>query len=263
MKLKTVEIDGKTYAEMQDGKPVFVYDDGKTVAFDVPAAVSKISALNAEAKSHREAKEAAEAKAKAFEGIEDAEAARKALETIKNIDEGKLIAAGKVEEIKTAAQRAAQEQVAAASKLHAEELTRTKAELAQERSERYALQVGGAFSSSKFIGERSAIPADLVQAKFGSAFKVEDGKIVAYDASGNKIFSRSRPGEVADFEEAIETLIEQYPHKDQILKASGASGGGAPGNSGSGGGTQKGNFGGTRDERKAAIAARFPDLAKA
>lgn len=232
MKLK---LDEQGHVVVQDGKPVYVHDDGKEVAFDALAAVSKITALNREAQGHREAKEAAEARAKAFEGIDDAEAARKALETIKNIDEGKLLSAGKVEEIKAAAQRAAQEQVAAASKAHAEELARTKQSLEKITSDLYAEKIGGSFTRSKVIAEKFAIPADLVQARFGSAFKIEDGKVVAYDANGNKIYSRTRPGDVADFDEALETLVEQYPYRDHILKSSGASGSGAQGG-GSGGG---------------------------
>ncbi|WP_338067553.1 DUF6651 domain-containing protein, partial [Candidatus Fukatsuia symbiotica] len=43
----------------------------------------------------------------------------------------------------------------------------------------------------------------------------------------NKVFSRRQPGEIAEFEEALEYLIEQYPHKDHILKASGHRGGGS------------------------------------
>ncbi len=232
MKLK---LDANGNAVLQDGKPVYVHDDGKEVPFDAAGTVATIARLNGEAKSHRERAEAAEGKLKVFDGIEDGEAARKALETIKNIDEGKLIAAGKVEEIKAAAAKAAQEQVAAANKAHAEELTRTKADLDKERSERYALQVGGSFSTSKFISDKFAIPADLVQARFGQSFKVEDGKIVAYDTAGNKIFSRTRPGDVADFDEALETLVDQYPYKEQILKGSGASGSGASANKGQGG----------------------------
>ncbi len=260
MKLK---LNDQGFAVVQDGKPVYVHDDGKEVAFDAPSAVSKITALNAEARDHRQAKEAAEAKAKAFEGIEDAEAARKALETLKNLDEGKLIQAGKVDEIKAAAQRAAQEQVAAASKAHAEELARTKQQLDKLTGDLYSEKIGGSFNRSKLITEKFAIPADLVQARFGQSFKVEDGKIVAYDQAGNKIFSRSRPGEIADFDEALDTLVDQYPYKESILKGSGASGSGA-GSSGSGGGTQqaKGNFGGNKSERTAAIAARFPELSK-
>ncbi|MGE8451554.1 MAG: DUF6651 domain-containing protein, partial [Pseudomonadales bacterium] len=169
MKLK---LDDQGQVVLQDGKPVYIHDDGKEVAFDAPAAVSKITALNAEARSHREAKEAVEAKLRGFDGIEDGEAARKALETIKNIDEGKLIAAGKVEEIKAAAQRAAQEQVAAASKAHAEELARTKQERDNATAELYSEKIGGGFTRSKFISEKVAIPPDMVQARFGSAFKV-------------------------------------------------------------------------------------------
>jgi hypothetical protein len=104
------------------------------------------------------------------------------------------------------------------------------------------------------IAEKLAVPADMVQATFGNRFKIEDGKVVAYDANGNKIFSRARPGELADFDEALETLVEQYPYKDHILKGSGANGGGAP----TGGGQPpktKGNFGGSKEDRLAAIKA--------
>jgi hypothetical protein len=233
MKLK---LDEKGSVVVQDGKPVYVHDDGKEVAFDAPGTVATITRLNSEAKGHRERAEAAEAKIKPFEGIEDAEAARKALELIKNIDEGKLLSAGKVEEIKSAAKKAAEEQVAAANKAHADELLKTKTERDKLQGDLYSEKIGGSFTRSKLITEKFAIPADMVQARFGQSFKVEDGKIVAYDASGNKIFSRARPGDIADFDEALETLVDQYPYRDQILKGSGASGGGASGgNQGAGG----------------------------
>src|SRR4029434_4536525 len=71
------------------------------------------------------------------------------------------------------------------------------------------------------------MPSDLVESRFGRAFKVEDGRIVAYDASGNKIFSRVKPGDLAEFDEALETLLDQYPHRDQILKGSDQGGSGS------------------------------------
>jgi hypothetical protein len=77
-----------------------------------------------------------------------------------------------------------------------------------------------------------AIPADLVQSKFGDAFKLENGKLVAKDSEGSLLFSRGKPGEVADFDEALQIIVESYPHRDSILKGSGASGSGATGNSG-------------------------------
>lgn len=222
MKLKTIEIDGKTYAEVQDGKPVFAHDDGKEIPFDAPSAMSKISALNGEAKSHRERAEAAEAKAKAFDGIDDPAAAIKALSTIKNLDDKKLVDAGEVEKVKSEV-----------AKVYEGKLSESQAALAKIQGQLHEQLVGGSFARSKFIAEKFAAegPAgvEIAQALFGSRMKVEDGKVVAYDGHGNKVFSRARPGDLADFEEAIEALVESYPHKAHILKSSGASGSGAQG----------------------------------
>jgi hypothetical protein len=222
MKLKTVEKDGKTYAEVQDGKPLYVGDDGKEIAFDAPHTAATIQRLNGEAKAHRTAKEAAETKLQAFEGIEDPEAAKKALSTIKNLDDKKLVDAGQVETVRQEAIAA----VEAKYKPVVEERDRLKGDL-------YSEKIGGSFARSKFISDKIAIPSDLVQARFGQNFEVKDGKIVAKDANGNPIYSRSKPGEVADFDEALETLVDQYPQKDSILKGANQSGGGSrPSNGG-------------------------------
>ena len=79
MKLK---LDENGHVAVSDGKPVYVHDDGKEILFDAPATMQKISGLNAEVKQHREAKGTAEAKLKAFDGIEDAAAALKAGERV-------------------------------------------------------------------------------------------------------------------------------------------------------------------------------------
>lgn len=242
MKLK---LTPEGHAVVADGKPVYVHDDGKEIPFDAAATVQTISRLNAEAKSHRERAEAAETKLKPFEGIDDPAAARKALETVKNLDHKKLVDAGEVEKVKDEISKAFQAKLEDVSK---------KAQTLE--TELYSERIGGAFSRSKLISEKFAIPADLVQARFGSQFKIEDGKTVAYDQTGNKLFSRSKPGELADFEEALEILVDQYPYKEQILKASGASGSGA-GPSNGGHQPPKGNLGGTKDERLTAIEARL------
>lgn len=222
MKLK---LDANGNVVLQDGKPVYVHDDGKEIAFDAPATVQTISRLNAEAKSHRERAEAAETKLKPLEGITDPVAAMKALETVKNLDDKKLVDAGEVEKVKLEAIKAVRAEF--------EPIVKERDSL---KSDLYGEKIGGSFARSKVIAEKFAIPADLVQARFGQSFKIEDGKTVAYDASGNRIFSRSRPGEVADFEEALEVLVDNYPYKAQILKGTGASGGGASGGGQGGGG---------------------------
>lgn len=216
MKLKLAD-DGN--AVVIDGKPVYVHDDGKEAPFDVAGTVQTISRLNAEAKSHRERAEAAEKSLKPFEGITDPVAAIKALEIVSNLDHKKLVDAGEVEKVK-----------AEISKAFETKLSESNGKVQTLEQQLYSEKIGGNFSRSKLIAEKLAIPADLVQAKFGQAFKVENGQIVAYDHTGNKIFSRSRPGELADFDESLEALIENYPHKDSILKGSSASGGGASNN---------------------------------
>ncbi|MGL5005549.1 MAG: DUF6651 domain-containing protein, partial [Casimicrobium sp.] len=188
----------------------------KEIAFDAPSTVATISRLNAEAKGHREAKEAAETKLKSFDGIDDPVAAKKAMEITRNLDAKKLVDAGEVQKVREESIKAIEEKYAPTLK-----------EVEALRGQLYAEKIGGSFARSKLIADKFAIPADLVQAKFGQSFSLEDGKIVAKDSNGNKIYSRARPGEIADFDEAIELLVDQYPHKDSILKGSGASGSGA------------------------------------
>lgn len=222
MKLK---LTPEGHAVVQDGKPVYVSDDGKEIAFDAPATRDTITRLNAEAKGHRERAEAFESKFKPYEGIGDPSKAIKAMELVANLDQKRLVDAGEKD-------KAIAEAIKAVEEKYAPIVSKSE----QLEAALYAEKIGGAFSRSKLIADKFAIPADLVQARFGSAFKIEDGKTVAYDQHGNKIFSRSRPGEFADFDEAIETLVDHYPYKEQILKGSGATGSGAGSSSQSAGG---------------------------
>ena len=85
-----------------------------------------------------------------------------------------------------------------------------------------------------------ALPADIVQARFGRHFTIQEGRVQAKDAAGNVIYSKSNPGAPADFDEALGILVEQYPQRDSILKGTGQSGSGSSsGSGGSGGGAKK------------------------
>ena len=224
MRLKTVEHDGKTYAEIQDGKPVYLDDAGKEIAFDAPGTVATISRLNGEAKSHRERAQAAETSLKAFDGLTDPAAALKALEIVKSLDQKKLIDAGEVEKVKAEAIKAVEEKY----RPTVEKAETLEKALRQEK-------IGGSFARSKYIAEKLAVPVPMVEKTFGEFFTIEGGKVVAKDASGNAIYSKSKPGEIADFDEAMEVLVEGFAFKDSILKGTGNSGTGA--RHGNGGGT--------------------------
>ena len=221
MKLKTVTIENKTYAEVNEqGLPIYIHDDGKEVAHDAPQTVATIARLNGEAKTNRERYEKAESTLKTFEGIEDPAAAKKALETLKNFDDKKLVDAGEVEKVKAEVIKATEEKYAS---------------IVQERdafqNQLHSELIGGGFARSKYIQDNIAVPIDMIQATFGKNFQIENGKVVAVGADGQKIYSRTRPGELADFDEALESLVGGYQHKDSILKGGQGSGGGFQGGS--------------------------------
>ena len=211
----------------QDGKPVYVKDDGTEVAIDVEGTVARIGHLNAEAKSHRERADALAVQLKAFEGIEDPEAARKAVQITANLDAKKLVDAGEVDKVRQEAIRAVEDKY----KPILEERDRLQGEIYKEK-------VGGAFARSKFIAEHCAVPADMVEARFAKHFKLEDGAVVGYDANGVKLYSDANPGQLATPDEALKILVNQYQYKDQILKGSQASGSGANTNQGAGAGAK-------------------------
>ena len=218
MKLK---LDENGNAVLQDGKPVYVHDDGKEVPFDAPGTVATITRLNGEAKDNRVRADTAEKALKGFEGITDVAAARSALDIVSKLDQKKLVDAGEIDTVRNEISKAFQSQ-----------LDEANGKVQSFEQQLYAEKIGGSFARSKLITEKLAVPGDMVQATFGKAFKIEEGKVVAYDANGNKIFSQSRPGELAEFDEALEALVDAYPHKDHILKPTGAQGSGAPNGNG-------------------------------
>lgn len=223
MRVKTMKVmvDGQEMEliVMKDGKPVYVDDAGADIAVDVPHMFSKITALNKESKDFREAAEAAAQKLTAFGNLDPA-AALKAVETVSNLDQKKLIDAGEVEKVK--------QQVSSVYEEKIKKLTDdNKASLAAKDAHIYKLEVSNKFASSPFINGDTAkiiLPPDVAEAMFGKNFRIEDGRMVAYIGE-EKIYSKERAGELADFEEALPIIVDRYPMKDRILK--GVNGNGA------------------------------------
>lgn len=228
MKLK---LDENGNVVVQDGKPVYIQDDGKEVAFDAPQTVATITRLNGEAKTNRERYETAEAALKVFDGISDPVAAKKALDTVKNLDEKKLIDAGERDTAVAQAVKAVEDKYAPIIQQRDELQTHLNSEL-----------IGGGFSRSSYIQKNISVPADMLQAQFGGNFKIEDGVVVAYSQDGQKIYSKARPGELADFDEALEALVDGYQYKDSILKGNQSGGGGFQGGGQGGSGLKRGEM---------------------
>ena len=222
MKLK---IDGQGNAILQDGNPVYIHDDGTEAPFNAKEAHVKIATLTREAAEKRTALKEATDKLSLFSGIDDPAKALKAMQFAESMDGKKVMDDESIQKLISAAVKPLQEKInaqdTAAADLH---------------KELYSEKVSKQFATSDFINSKTVLPPDIAEATFGKHFKMEGGKVVAVDAAGNQIFSTVRAGEPANFEEAITTLVNGYPLKDRILKASGQSGSGSQQSNGGKGG---------------------------
>lgn len=221
-----LDADGKI--EMRDGNPIYVDSAGQ----ELTLGTDTISRLNGEAKTQRERAEAAEGKLTKWKDLEaagvDPAKALEALNTVKDIKDGDLIKAGEVQKIR--------DEIGKNYETKINELTTKNGELTGQID---SMTLGGAFTGSKWISDNIAIPVDLLQAQFGKQFKRENGNLVAYDANGNKIYSKQRGGELASFDEAMSIIVEGYAHKDSILKGGNNTGTGSNGNGGANGNQQR------------------------
>ena len=256
MKLK---LDENNNVVLLEGKPMYVTEDGKEMPFDAAAAMSKIAALNAEAKDHRLKKNELAEQLKKYEGIEDPAMALDAIEKLKSLDLTKMLDIDKVEALK----RQMADTFEVNKKSILDQFDKEKRELKQaldlKDKDIYKLMVSSQFAKSPFFsGEnpKTILPADMATEYFGKHFKIEDAKIVGY-LDGEKILSKTKYGELADFDEALETIIEKYPMKDRILKAGHAGGPPASGNAG-----QSGSTHGVNRNDQDAFIKNIEDIAK-
>ena len=218
-----LDSDGKI--EVKDGNPVWLGSDNSEMIVEGDT----LSKRNYEAKANRERAEKAEKaleKFKDFDGL-DAAKAREALDTLSKLDQKKLVDAGEIDRVR--------EEIGKGYQVQVSERDGKLTEL-QQRLDRMMLD--NAFAQSDFVRERIAVPPEMFRSHFGQNFKVEEGKIIAYDSTGNKIFSDKRMGELASVDEAFEKLVGNYAHKDSILKAQNQSGSGNTGGGGSRGGVR-------------------------
>jgi hypothetical protein len=233
MKLK---LDEDGHVVLDNGMPVYVYEDGQEIPFDAPASQLKITELNTESKNHRlEAKEANE-KLATFEGIEDPAAAMKAIETVSNLDAKKLIDADQVEILKKQlGETYESERQKLVDGFTDKELGYTS-QITDLNETMHQMVVMDRFSRSPyFAGEnpKTTLTPDIAANHFGKHFKVEgsgvDAKVVGY-LNDDIIQSREKFGTPADFEESIGTIIDNYQFKDRILTSGKAGGPESKGN---------------------------------
>jgi len=247
LELKFDEEGKVVVKEVENGikMPVYVDEDGKDIEVDVPSLFTKITEVSAEAKGYRKDKATLKEKYKLFDGIENLEEwkaeAEKATETVKNFDDKKLVDAGKVEEIKNQIKEVHKEEVVNIHKSYEQSGLEKDTTIKNKDITIYGLMVSSKFAQSPyFSGENpiSTLPPEIAETYFGKNYKVEDDgtgklRVTGYKSDGKPIYSRKNPGDLAEFEEALEVIIGEYQYKDRILRSSGA-GSGAGGGSGAG-----------------------------
>lgn len=250
MKLK---LDDNGAVVVQDGKPVYVAEDGSDYVADVPSLVTNVGKLKQESRARREELDKVTERFKPVADIEDLpgflEQANKALTTVQNLDDKKLVDAGKVDELKAAMKEASEKEVQRVKGVYEEQLAERDNKLSEAEKTIYKLTVGNAFAKSPhFVGDNklTILPPDAGEKLFGEYFTVRQGKdgrplvvgVYPDPATGEmqEILSRKPDtmGEPAPFEEALAYILDKYPHKDAILAA------GHPGSGGKGGDGQQG-----------------------
>lgn len=235
MKLK---VDEAGNVVVQDGKPVYVLDNGEDQAFDAPGTLFKIKSLTEEKDRHFEKASGLQTtvddltgKLKPFEGIDPA-AAKTALETVEKLEGGKMIEAGEFDKLKDQMQGIQDAKLAEQQTTYETKIGDLSEQVGTQKSTIDTLMITSHFAKSPFFsGEKpkTILTPDLAANVFGGNFKVEgdptNPQLIGY-LNGEKIPSSSNVGEPADFEEAVAIIIDKHPGKERFLAS---PDGGGPG----------------------------------
>lgn len=262
----TIKVDDDGKVVLTDKKPVYIDPDGKELTLDPPNMYQKIIDLGKENKGHRERADAHELSLKLFEGIEDLPAwqadAVKALDTVKNFNEKDWLKADKVEKLKADMKLAYEDQEKKVKKSYDEKLLANSDVIGKKDAQIRILMVSNKFATSPLFGgpePKTNLPPEIAETYFGKNFKVEEDEkthtlhLRAYYNNGDAVYSRTNPGELAEFDEAVVAIFEAYPGKEQLLRAGGAG-------SGAGGGQGGGGDGDTDDIKK--LETEYAEAAK-
>ena len=213
-----LKFDENGQAIIRDGKPV--YDrDGQEVELDAAELFNKIGLLNQESANRRHKENELTEKLKQFEQIGDVTEALKAIETVKNLSDKKLLDAGEVEKIK-----------AEMAKTFETSKTDFEAKLQQKDKQLESFFKKEAFSKSTLLKQTIfADTPEFAEKLLGDYFKGEltdNGYKFYAEVNGTRLKSASNPFEDAGFDEALQVIINNHPRKDNLLRGGAAGSGG-------------------------------------
>ena len=229
------KMDGETIA-MQDGLPVWIYDDGKESPLDVAATLKNLKSTTAESVGRKEKIREFEAKLAPFTEIENPveylEKANKAIETVKNLDDKKLVDADQVELIKQSVASTFADKITGMETAFIKKERGYQDTIKLKDSSISNLLIKGEIGRSKFLPDKTWMPPSVAFDSFKDNFTIEEVnkevKAVAVRKDGTRIMSLKDPGSYATVDEALETLVNEHPDKDRLLKGIGGGGGAPP-----------------------------------
>jgi hypothetical protein len=224
MKLKIV--DGKVILE--DGHPVYIYEDGTESPFDAKTTLAglktKNKALEDEKERHFKTAKKAKEDLKPFKDI-DPEKYKEAMKKFSLIDDSKLVDEQGVEALKKSMRAIFDEEKATDKKSYKSSMDEASKENKDLRSVIYDLAIKNKFATDKhFSGEKplTIYPAEDAAKIFGANFetKIKDGEleIIAKHNDGKPILSKKNHGDPAEFGEAITQLVATHAKSNAILR---------------------------------------------
>jgi hypothetical protein len=232
MKMELVLEDGK--AKMEDGMPVYKYEDGSEAPFDAQKTTDnleeQVSNLTSEKDRHFKSAKKAKDALVVFKGI-DPTAAKDALETVKALKDKELLDANGVKAIKAEMAENFETDKKNLIEDHTTKLGEKDSVIGAHKKAIFDLAVFSQFATSEWFNgpNRKCVYTARDAAKiWGSNFQVDindDGshQVKPIDDDGKPLLSKTEHGAPAKFDEAIEKLIERRPDKHELIRDPNAS----------------------------------------
>jgi hypothetical protein len=222
---------------VEDGHPVWIYEDGQESPFNAESALKKIKDVTAESVARKEKIREYETKVEPFADIQDpadfVAQAKKALETVKNLDEKKLVDAEDVETLKNSVAATYKEKISGMETAFSKKEKEYQDAISSKDKSISNLLIKGEIGRSEFVQKKTNMPPSVAFDVFKHNFQVEESdgqaRAVAVRKDGTKIMSLKDPGSYATIDEALETLVNEHPDKDRLLVGVGGGGGASSG----------------------------------
>lgn len=241
MKLKTDE-SGNLLTVEKNGTimPILVREGQEDAPLDFAYLISHNKRLSDERDAAIKQSDSLKSKLEGFSEFEayDFDQIKRALDTHTQFEHGELLQAGKLDELKTKIRQSFEDNEARLKSTHESQL-QEKAEALKSATAKFeSLLMQNAFNSTNALeGTIFERVPDTARKNYSDRFRVQDDRVVGLDESGEVIISRSRPGEPAEFDEALTQIISSDPNHENYRLSTGASGIGAQ----SGNGLPRGN----------------------